>query len=132
MEPSVLSKVAKSVQHDWTKLARAMKPWPFYRNELVNFDDDTDNSNSGKAHRMLQKWRDEYKNQNQATTSNLKRSLNAANFAVPILDSPSSLETGKCCYVDMRCIVELTNELKLLVTDLVRIGLASFQRVGLC
>ena len=94
MGPLVLSQVAKSVQHDWEKLARTMKPWPFYRNELVNFDDDTDNSNFGKAHRMLLKWRDEHKN--QATTSNLKRSLVDAKFEhiLPIVAHGTSLQTG--------------------------------------
>ena len=74
-----LVQVAESVQHQWRNLAGAMEPRPFYRNELIKFEGDiNDNSESGKALRMLQEWQREHKN--QATTSNLRRSLAAANL----------------------------------------------------
>ena len=85
-----LVQVAESVQHQWRNLAGAMEPRPFYRNELIKFEGDiNDNSESGKALRMLQEWQCEHKN--QATTSNLKRSLAAVGLThVRKVDSTSS------------------------------------------
>ena len=101
MQPtkSELVLVAESVHHRWMELARAMVPRPFYRNELIRFEDDADKSEFGNALRMLQEWRHEHKD--QATISNLKRSLAASNF-----DDASSLRAGEYCYVDMKCIVD--------------------------
>ena len=98
--PSKLSLIARSVQHQWVELAGAMEPRPFYRNELMKFEDDSDNTNFGKALRMLQEWQREHKD--QATTLNLKRSLAAANFKhlVREVDHAISLQTGECCYLD--------------------------------
>ena len=76
---SDLVQVAEFVQYHWMNLAGAMVPRPFYRNELIKFEGDiNDNSESGKALRMLQEWKHEHKD--QSTTSNLKRSLAAANL----------------------------------------------------
>ena len=98
--PSKLLLVARSVQKRWMELAGAMEPRPFYRNELMKFEDDSDNTNFGKALRMLQEWQREHKD--QATTLNLKRSLAAANFKhlVREVDHAISLQTGECCYLD--------------------------------
>ena len=89
--PSNLLTVANSVQRRWMELAGAMEPRPFYRNELIKFEDDTDYSESGKALRMLQEWQREHKD--QATTSNLKRALASANFA----DVISKVDHGSSC-----------------------------------
>ena len=75
---SELVMVAASVQDRWEELAGVLKPRPFYRNELIKFDDNTDNSKLGQALRMLQEWKLEHKD--QATTSNLKMSLDVAKF----------------------------------------------------
>ena len=61
MTPCNFELVARSVQHRWMKLAEVMEPRPFYRNELIKFEDDTDNSEFDKALRMLQKWQHEQK-----------------------------------------------------------------------
>ena len=96
--------VAENVQHQWMSLAGAMEPIPFYRNELIKFEDDTDNSESGKALRMLEEWRHECKH--RATKSNLKRSLAAANLThiVSKLDCASPLQRGQSCCVKMLCL----------------------------
>ena len=82
-----------------------MVPRPFYRNELNRFEDDTDKSEFGNALRMLQEWLHE--NRDQATISNLKISLAAANLThiVSKLDCASSLQTGQYCCVKMLCVI---------------------------
>ena len=87
-------------------LAGVMEPRPFYRNELMKFEDDADNSDSGKALRMLKEWQHEHNN--QATTSNLKKSLAAAKFAdlVEKIECASSSKTGERCYIEMKYIVD--------------------------
>ena len=102
--PSKLSLIARSVQKRWMELAGAMEPRPFYKNELIKFEDDIDNSDFGKALRMLQEWQREHKD--QATALNLKRSLAAANFThlVRKVDRPRSLQTGECCYCDIKIL----------------------------
>ena len=82
--------VATTEQHRWRELATAMKPRPFYRNEFIKFEDYTDNSEFRKALRMLQEWQHEHKD--QATASNLKRSLAA-------VDRAMAKQRGDCCHV---------------------------------
>ena len=103
---SELVLVAESVHHRWMELARTMVPRPFYRNELIRFEEDTDESEIGNALRMLQEWQHEHKD--QATISNLKRSLAASNFTHVIerVDDEISLRAGEYCYVDMKCVVD--------------------------
>lgn len=36
----------------WKKLAVVMRPRPFFRNELVKFEDDSDETGSGEALRI--------------------------------------------------------------------------------
>ena len=93
---SELVLVAQTAQRQWIELAGAMKPRPFYRNEIIKFEDETDNSEFGKTLRMLQEWQREHGD--QATTSNLNRSLAAADvtYVVKEEDPSSSLKAGEC------------------------------------
>ena len=102
---SDMIQVAELVQHQWSDLAGAMKPRPFYRNELMKFENETDNSDFGKAFRMLQEWRHEHRD--QATVANLRRSLAASKLTHVIkkLDHASSLQTGEYCDVDMKLLL---------------------------
>jgi hypothetical protein len=51
---SDLEHVSKLVGNEWIKLAGKMKPRPFYKNEMIKFKDDADDSDYGKALRLLQ------------------------------------------------------------------------------
>lgn len=78
LEPSDLSDIAQSVGDGWRQLARVLEPRPFYKNELIKFEDGPDHSEHRKALRMLEAWKEEHKD--KATADCLKQALTEAGF----------------------------------------------------